>query len=189
MMIQSNGRPISVTGGGFGAWSAYRQSGEERFHVMTAPMKRGRIALATAFPEQFAPGHSGTHGGPEVFEPVTRPAPEAQYPRAAQFDFRVEDDLVDRVARKGEFLRCVDLHLSEIEVSDGDLVVIACRDSGKTRLLARRMHRLADRTIFSHDSVEERYATGPIVASSTDRRDAPVRVVAKALYAWCRIAD
>lgn len=156
---------------------------------MTAAVKRKRIAFATAFPEQFAPEHQATRGGPEIFEPIARPAPETRYPRAAQFDFRIEDALIDRVARKGEFLRCVDLHLAEIEVSDGDLVVIACHDGDKTRLLPRRMHRLADRLIFTHDSVDERCAEPPIVASMRNTQDTPVRIVARALYAWCRVAD
>ena len=157
---------------------------------MTAPMKRPHNALAAAFPEQFAPpAHPVQRVDPETFEPTMRPATDSQYPRAAQFDLRVEDDLIDRVAHKGAFLRCVDLDLAEIEVADGDLVVIACRDGGKTRIIARRMHRLADRTIFVHDSMDENCAEQPIVATMTDTRDAPVSIVARALYAWWRIAD
>jgi hypothetical protein len=157
---------------------------------MTAPIKLSNISFVTDLNEKHArKGLLQMSGAIGASGPTTGPAPAPQYPAVAQFDLRVEDDLIDRVARRGDRLRCVDLEIAGIDAEDGDLVVIAMHDSDKTRLLVRRLGRLADRTVFSQDRADPTRAGEPIVVMKNEAQNAQFTIVAKALFAWSRVAD
>lgn len=157
---------------------------------MTAPIRLSNIPFVPELNEQGArEGNMQMSGAIGASGPTTGPAPAPQYPGAAQFDLRIDDDLIDRVARRGDYLRCVNLELAGIGVEDGDLVVIAMHDGDKTQLLARRLIRLADRTIFAQDRADPTRAVEPIVVMKNEAQSAQCTIVAKALFAWARVAD
>jgi hypothetical protein len=157
---------------------------------MTAPMRLPGFSFVPDASKKFARvDHTQMRDVIDAFGPSIAPAPVSRYPMTAQFDLRVEDDCIDRVARRGDYLRCVDPEMTEIEIDDGDLVVIATHNGDETRLLARRLHRLADRTIFSLDCANPARADETIVVMKSEAQNAPIRIFAKALFAWSRVAD
>jgi hypothetical protein len=157
---------------------------------MSASMRLPGFSFVPDASKKFAHvDHTQMRDVIDAFGPSIAPPPVARYPMAAQFDLRVEDDFIDRVARRGDYLRCVDLENTEIDVDDGDLVVIAQHAGDETRLLARRLRRLADRTIFSSDCANPASAEDSIIVMKNETQTAPIRIFAKALFAWSRVAD
>lgn len=157
---------------------------------MSASMRLPGFSFVPDASKKFARvDHTQMRDVIDAFGPSIAPAPVSRYPMAAQFDLRVEDDFIDRVARRGDYLRCVDLENTEIDVDDGDLVVIATHTGDETRLLARRLRRLADRTIFSPDCAKPASAEDSIIVMKNETQNAPIEIFAKALFAWSRVAD
>lgn len=68
--------------------------------------------------------------------------PDPQYPNSAQFDLVVEGNSINRFAPDGDVLRCVDINKAEVDLADGDLVVVRKLDAdGKVETTAKRARR------------------------------------------------
>lgn len=103
------------------------------------------------------------------------------YPSAAQFDLRLENDTLPGLGAAGDFIRCVDIELAGIELADGDLVVveIAHRPSHREKRIMRIEGAGATRRLLSIGQ-KMGEANAPV-------DDPDIRIVAKILYRYRKV--
>lgn len=108
--------------------------------------------------------------------------PDPNWPVTSQFDLIVEGNSINRFARDGEVLRCVDLNRSAIELVDGDLVVVRKTDlSGKIETTAKRARRRNGGWDLWFDSDDPKYqGIVPMKAADGDE----IEMIAVVLYAY-----
>lgn len=82
--------------------------------------------------------------GSVSFKPYSRPvAADPNYPVEAQRLYQVDGQSVNRVARDGQYLHAVDIHVAGIEPKHGNLVVV--------RRMAHGLAEYTAKVLISHD--------------------------------------
>ncbi len=118
-------------------------------------------------------------------EKMNPDAPDPRFPSDAQFDLVVEGSSLDKLARKGELLRCVDI--GSVRLASGDIVVIERLRGDRLELLGKRaLLQGEDLELWSESTLD--YWREPVIRQSraTDV-DPGVRIIGKVLYAHrCR---
>lgn len=111
--------------------------------------------------------------------------PDPNFPLEAQFDLRVSGAWLNRFAHDGDLLRCVDLGVAQIDVEDGDLVVIERkRDGGLSEISARRLRRLGDRFEFRCESDDPVWEGLVLVKEAAKGVGDDIRILAKVLWKY-----
>lgn len=73
-------------------------------------------------------------------QPPRRPvAPDPRYPIESQFLLEVEGQSINRVARHGSLVTCVDVHKARLEARHGDLVVVTRKRGGLEETTVKRL--------------------------------------------------
>ncbi|MGJ0505917.1 MAG: hypothetical protein ACR652_02035 [Methylocystis sp.] len=110
-------------------------------------------------------------------------APDPRFPAEAQFDLRVEGSSVDKLAREGELLRCVDVDGAGLRVATGDIVVIERQRGEITELIGKRVLRQGDALELWSESTLDYWREPVIRHHHADRADPGPRIIGKVLYA------
>ena len=109
---------------------------------------------------------------------------DPRYPQDAQYDLTVRGSSIDRVARDGDLLRCVDLNTVNIEVANGDLVLVRrTRDNGQlVEISAKRVRRIGEMIELWPDSNDPQWQSpiGPLEQAE----DPEIRIVAWIPYVY-----
>lgn len=85
-----------------------------------------------------------------------------RWPKSAQYALRVRGTSINRQARDGDYLRCIDLGIAGIEPRDGDLVIVEQRRAdGLREVTAKVLRRNGAQTILEPDSDDPKWK--PIV--------------------------
>lgn len=80
------------------------------------------------------------------------PPPDPRFPADVQFDLVVEGSSLDKLAREGDLIRCIDIKRAGINVASGDIVVIERRRGERAELLAKRVLRQGESIELWSDS-------------------------------------
>ncbi|WP_424362806.1 hypothetical protein [Methylocystis parvus] len=117
-------------------------------------------------------------------EKICPNAPDPRFPPDAQFDLVVEGSSLDKLAREGELLRCVDV--SSASVASGDIVVIERLRGDSLELLGKRaLLQGEDLELWSESTLD--YWREPVIRQGRpDGPAADVRIIGKVLYAHRR---
>jgi transcriptional regulator with XRE-family HTH domain len=68
-------------------------------------------------------------------------APDPDYPAHAQFALRVRGNSVDKIAKDGTILACVDIHEGGVDIRDGDLVCVERRRGSLVETTVKRVRK------------------------------------------------
>jgi SOS-response transcriptional repressor LexA len=92
-------------------------------------------------------------------EPSAVP-PDPRYPTSSQFCLLVQGTSVNRIARDGEYLICVDTNLYQTPIRDGDLVIVSVvrPKEGLRQITARQVHTVGTATELHAASDDPRFA-------------------------------
>lgn len=111
---------------------------------------------------------------------------DTRYPAAAQFDLIVRGTSINRIARDGDHLRCVDVVMAGIEVAGGELVIVRrTRDDGQlVEITAKRIRKIGLFLELWPDSDDPQWQK-PIHASTQNDPDREtVEIAALVLYVY-----
>jgi len=107
--------------------------------------------------------------------------PDPQYPIAAQYDLIVEGNSINRFARDGEILRCLDIHKAIVEPVDGDLLVVRRTRHGLAETTAKRGRRKNGAWELWFDSEDPSFqGIVPLEVQDGDQ----IEIIAVVLYAY-----
>lgn len=107
--------------------------------------------------------------------------PDPRYPIEAQYDLNVRGSSLNRVARDGDMLRCVDIVRAGIEPREGDLVIVKRTRGQLVELTAKRVRRRPGGPIELHpDSTDPRWQEPLRLGYGEDE----VQIIALALYSY-----
>lgn len=108
---------------------------------------------------------------------------DPRFPVEAQYDLIVRGTSIDRFASPGERLRCVDITQAEIDVHDGDLVIVqrTRMDGAMIETTAKRYTRRGGKIVLMPDSTDPRWQE-PLTLDARDGEE--IRVVAKVVYKY-----
>ncbi|UES36738.1 MULTISPECIES: helix-turn-helix domain-containing protein [Stappiaceae] len=107
---------------------------------------------------------------------------DSRYPTELQYLLTIKGESLNRVARDGDLILCLNYAQAGIELQSGDLVVVErTRDGGQTiERTAKRLVQSADGLQLHPESNDPRFQD-PIVFNEGDEEVTQVRIVAKAL--------
>ncbi len=107
---------------------------------------------------------------------------DVRYPAEAQFDLLVRGDSINRIARDGDYLRCVSLDAAGA-AANGDLVIVERRyDHGGIETTAKRLRKKEDVVELWPDSTDDRWSTPIVIRRDHAADDEVVRIIAKVLF-------
>lgn len=112
---------------------------------------------------------------------------DSRYPQVAQFVLVVEGESVNRVARDGDRLLCVDIDMLGVAPAQGDLVLVERAGAMGTETSIRRLRRLGGRIALSFDSNHDDWRETMIFPEGAGLSAHGVKVLAKALFVFRRI--
>lgn len=107
---------------------------------------------------------------------------DKRYASEAQYLLRIKGESLNRIARDGDFILCVDYGLAGFEITSGDLVVVErSRDGGHTfERTAKRIFRHNDEIELRPESNDPRFQE-PVVFDEHSEEASEVRIIAKVL--------
>lgn len=105
---------------------------------------------------------------------------DPRFPSEAQFDLVVEGSSLNKLAREGDLIRCVDIERGGIKIENGDIVVIERSRGDARELLAKRVLKQCERYELWSESNHE-FWREPVIR---DDGDNDIRIIAKVLYAY-----
>lgn len=119
--------------------------------------------------------------------PESHLPPDPRWPAQCQYDLVVKGTSLNRVARDGDYLRCVDIPTTGIAVRDGDLVVVRRLRGGMVETTCKRAKRNGDTIEYWPDSTDPRWQE-PISIESDDP-STTVDLIGLVLYAYAPLAS
>lgn len=121
------------------------------------------------------------------FHPVESLFPvDPQYPRASQFDVVVKGTSINKFAREGYNLRCVQLIASGADIMDDDLVVVRRTRFGGHLIetTAKRIKKVAGTYELWPDSDDPRWQEPLVIDPANAPEGETAEVIALVLYAY-----
>lgn len=111
-------------------------------------------------------------------------APDPRFPEETQFDLLVEGSSLDKLARQGELLRCVEI--DSVSLASGDIVVIERRRGDSLELVGKRALLQGENLeLWSESTID--YWREPVIRQNSAADPPPgMRIIGKALYAHRR---
>lgn len=118
----------------------------------------------------------------ERAEESTLAGGDMRFPPAAQYLLRIRGESMNRIARDGDLILCLDFLQSGIDIKSGDVVVVErSRDGGHTiERTAKRVVRHNGEIELRPESTDPRFQE-PVVFNDHDEDTAEVRIIAKVL--------
>jgi hypothetical protein len=110
--------------------------------------------------------------------------PDPRFPGPAQFDLIVEGSSLDKCAREGARLRCIDIDLNNVEILNGDVVVIERCKGGEIELLGKRALRQGEALELWSESTNDFWREPVIRYDRLESCREDLRIIAKILYAY-----
>ncbi|MCX2721766.1 LexA family protein [Roseibium salinum] len=109
-------------------------------------------------------------------------AGDLRYPEKCQYLLQINGESLNRIARNGDFILCLDYLEAGIEIKSGDLVVVErSRDGGHTvERTAKRIVRRNDEIELRPESDDPRFQE-PVIFNEHDEEATEVRIIAKIL--------
>lgn len=151
-----------------------------------AQIEAGLDAIVGARPAQIMDGRALRPASEAVVGLVSIPR-DSRYPQVAQFVLVVEGESVNRVARDGDRLLCVDIDMLGLPPAQGDLVLIERVGAMGTETSIRRLRWLGRRIALSFDSTHADWRETMILSEGTGLSEHGVKVIAKALFVFRRV--
>jgi len=112
--------------------------------------------------------------------------PVADYPEHAQFRIVVVGNAINKIAKDGDTLHCVQADAIGAEPQDGDLVVIDHAGDEDCCVAIRRLRRIGDLCEFRHESNDPAFQDAPLIQDSR-QNDGKIRILGKVLFACRRL--
>jgi len=110
---------------------------------------------------------------------------DPRFPKEVQFDLIVEGSSLNKFAHEGDYLRCVDIDYSGIDILEGDLVVIErTREKSLRELSARRVRINNGRHEFWPESDDPRWRAPVIAKDGVAEAGEEVKILAKVLWTY-----
>lgn len=161
--------------------SAMRLGEPERREFNDAIAVRGAVAAGVWLEERLVQErHEGT--------PLSIFPPDPGYPVESQHDYSVVGTSVDKLARPGDFLRCVDYALAGVEPQDGDIVVVERRGgAGLKELSVRRFQRLHDGYELAWLSNDPLWQGAQRVVKGMTADGYEIRLLAKVVWRYSKV--
>ena len=118
----------------------------------------------------------------EQSEESTLAGGDCRFPPNAQYLLRIRGESMNRIARDGDLILCLDFMQAGIELKSGDVAVVErSRDGGHTiERTAKRVVRHKDRIELRPESNDPRFQD-PIIFNDHSEEAAEVRIIAKVL--------
>ncbi|WP_346908501.1 S24 family peptidase [uncultured Roseibium sp.] len=118
----------------------------------------------------------------EQSEESTLAGGDRRFPPNAQYLLRIRGESMNRIARDGDLILCLDFMQAGIELKSGDVAVVErSRDGGHTiERTAKRVVRHNDRIELRPESNDPRFQD-PIIFNDHSEEAAEVRIIAKVL--------
>ncbi len=114
-------------------------------------------------------------------ERIASPLPlDPRFPPEAQFDLMVQGSSLDKLAREGDLIRCVDIERGQIKIENGDIVVIERSRGDARELLGKRVLRQCEQVELWSESNHD-FWREPVIREDGD---SGIRIVAKVLYVY-----
>jgi SOS-response transcriptional repressor LexA len=112
-------------------------------------------------------------------------ASDPRFPKGSIYGLVVRGPSINRVAREGEVLICVDIGMAEIEVRDGDLVILERLrvQEGLRELTAKRLRRRASGIVELWPESDDPQWQAPIILDSQFPAE-EVRAIARVEWIW-----
>jgi hypothetical protein len=151
-----------------------------------AQIEAGLEAIIGARPAQIMDGRALRPASEAVVGLVSIPH-DSRYPQVAQFVLVVEGESVNRVARDGDRLLCVDIDMLGLPPGQGDLVLIERNGAMGNETSIRRLRRIGRCIALSFDSTHADWRETMIFPEGTGLSAHGVRVLAKALFVFRRV--
>lgn len=114
--------------------------------------------------------------------PVSPIPADPRYPAPAQFDLKVRGTSINRYAREGEILRCVDIHRSHMDFHDGDLVIVRRKRLDLIETTAKRVRVSGGKVELWPESDDPHWQT-PVILSG-DSEDDVIEVTAVVIFKY-----
>lgn len=109
---------------------------------------------------------------------------DPRYPIDAQYDLVVRGTSIDKIAREGDLLRCIDVVKAGIEVRDGDLVICRRTRGQLVEVTAKRVRRRAAGAMeLWPESTDPRWQEPILVGGD----DAGIEVIAICTFTYAAI--
>lgn len=110
--------------------------------------------------------------------------PDPKYPLSAQYDLRVDGPSVNRFARDGDYIRCIDLRKHPVNWLDGDFVVVERRRGGMVETTAKRAVRTPEGLELRPDSDDPEWQTPLLVPNEAGNLGADDEIAITGLVLW-----
>ncbi len=161
--------------------AAMRLSEPERREFNDAIAVRGSVAAGVWLEERLVQERHED-------APLSIFPPDPHYPIEAQHDYSVVGTSLDRLARPGDFLRCVDFAIAGVEPQDGDIVVVERRGgAGLKELSVRRFQRLHDGYELAWLSNDPLWQGGQRVTKGVTLDGQEIRILAKVVWRYSKV--
>jgi hypothetical protein len=120
------------------------------------------------------------------FEPEPSPVPaDPHYPVAAQFDLIVRGSSINRIARDGQYIRCVDVKKAIIEPYDNDFVIVRrTRSGGLVETTAKKLRRRGPIIELWPESDDPKWQQPERIDTRQPREGETAEIVGLVLYAY-----
>lgn len=113
----------------------------------------------------------------DVAEKTIPVAPDPRYPKSAQYALRVEGNSVNRVAKPGSLVHCVDLQEAALEVRSGDLVVAERSKAGLIETTVKRFDSRNGKPVLRPESDDPSHQTPLEIGSQADGSEISVKAI------------
>lgn len=121
---------------------------------------------------------------PEDEMPISHLPPDPRWPAEFQYDVVVKGTSLNRVARDGDYLRCVDIAKAGIEIRDGDLVVARRTRGDLAETTAKRAKKRGIEIELWPDSTDPKWQE-PLIPG---RETGEITLLALGLYSYAPLA-
>lgn len=106
------------------------------------------------------------------------------YPDECQFDVSVTDVSPEILANEGDFLKCLDLSTVDVDLNDGDLVLIEMGEGKDKQIHVKRLRRLGERYEFWPLEDGQVNEENVIVKNGHNHERPDFKVIAKVLWIY-----
>lgn len=116
--------------------------------------------------------------------PLARSLSHDHYPAECQFDVDVADVDLNAFAGDGDLLKCLDLSAVDVDLKDGDLLLIEMGEGEDKRIHAKRLRLLGERYEFWPLAEGQGDEENVIIKNGHNHETSDFKVFAKVLWIY-----
>lgn len=110
---------------------------------------------------------------------------DPRYPAEAQYDYKVEGNSLNKFAADGDYLCCVDFEIANLDINDGDLVVVErAKGDDLIETTAKRVQRNGSRYELFPETNDPQWRHEPWIIDTAKDNDQTIKFIAKVLWAY-----